>query len=181
MATLLLEDVTLLRGEQVTLHVRFRGGTATTLTVPRPLTAWERRRTPPEVLTTIDELLAEHTDAEVAAILNAQGLTTGAGQAFTGDRIKWLRAVKGLTSFRQRLRAAHRLTGKELAAALGVSYDTVKVWRRQGRLRARRCNDKGEWLYAPPSEQPLVRAGRPTLPPARAAGDPVESLAGGAV
>jgi hypothetical protein len=58
---LLLEDVTLLRGEQVTLHVRFRGGTATTLTVPRPLTAWERRRTPPEVLTTIDGLLAEQT------------------------------------------------------------------------------------------------------------------------
>jgi hypothetical protein len=36
MAALLLEDVKLLRGEQITLHVRFRGGTATTLTVPRP-------------------------------------------------------------------------------------------------------------------------------------------------
>jgi hypothetical protein len=79
-AALLLEDVTVLRGEPVTLHVRFRGGSATTLTVPRPLTAWERRRTPRAVL---DGLLAEHTDAEVAAILNAQGLTTGAGQAFT--------------------------------------------------------------------------------------------------
>ena len=37
MAALLLEDVTVRRGDQVILHVRFRGGTATTLTVPRPL------------------------------------------------------------------------------------------------------------------------------------------------
>lgn len=66
MAALLLEDVPVLRGEQVTLYVRFRGGTATTLTVPRPLTAWERRRTSPAVLTTIDALLTDHTDARGA-------------------------------------------------------------------------------------------------------------------
>lgn len=113
------------------------------------------------MLTTIDALLADHTDAEVAALLNAQGLTTEAGQLFTGARVKWLRAARGLTSFRRRLRAAHFLTAKELATALGVSYDTVKVWRRQGRLHARRCNDKGEWLYAPPSEQPVVPGRRP--------------------
>jgi len=77
MAALLLEDVTVRRGDQVTLHVRFRGGTATTLTVPRSLTAWERRWTLPAVLTTIDALLADHTDAEVVALLNAQGLAPG--------------------------------------------------------------------------------------------------------
>ena len=178
MAALLLEDVTVCRGDQVTLHVRFRGGTATTLTVPRPLTAWERRRTSPVVLTTLDALLTDHTDAEVAALLNAQGLTTGAGQLFTGDRVKWLRAAKGLPSLRHRLRAAHLLTAKELATALGVSYDTVKVWRRQGRLHARRCNDKGEWLYAPANQQPVRR---PTLTLAAALGDPATSRAGGAV
>ena len=159
MAALLLEDVTVLRGAHVTLHVRFRGGTITTLTVPRPLTAWERRRTAPEVLTRIDTLLSDHTDAEVAALLNAQSLTTGAGQPFTGDRVKWLRAVRGLTSFRDRLRAAHFLTAKELAAALRVSYDTVKV--------------------PPPSEQPTAR--RPTPALAATLDDPVASLAGGAV
>jgi DNA invertase Pin-like site-specific DNA recombinase len=181
MAALLLEDVTVRRGDQVTLHVRFRGGTATTLTVPRPLTAWERRRTSPAVLSMIDALLTDHTDAEVAALLNAQGLTTGAGQVFTGDRVKWLRAAKGLPSFRHRLRAAHLLTAKELATALGVSYDTVKVWRRQGRLHARRCNDKGEWLYALPSEQPVVPGRRPTAALTTAFGDPAASRAGGAV
>lgn len=43
---------------------------------------------------------------------------------------------------------------------------------------ARRCNDKGEWLYAPPNEQP-VRRPIPTL--AAALGDPAASRAGGAV
>lgn len=76
------------------------------------------------MLTTIDALLTDHTDAEVAALLNAQGFTTGAGQLFTGDRVKWLHAAKGLPSLRHRLRAAHLLTAKELATALGVSYDT---------------------------------------------------------
>jgi hypothetical protein len=103
------------------------------------------------------------------------------GQLFTGDRVKWLRAARGLASFRHRLRAAHFLTAKELATALGVSYDTVKVWRRQGRLHARRCNDKGEWLYAPPNEQPVVRRRRHIPVLTAAPRDPVTSLAGGAV
>jgi hypothetical protein len=47
------------------------------------------------------------------------------------------------------------------------------VWRGQGRLRARRCNDKFEWLYAPLDEQPLVAAGK--LTPTAAAGS-VESV-----
>ena len=43
MLALLVEDVTLLKQRQVTAHVRFRGGATTTLTLPRPLTAWELR------------------------------------------------------------------------------------------------------------------------------------------
>ena len=44
MVRLLLEDVTLIRGENITLHLRFKGG-ATNLKLPRPLTAWELRPT----------------------------------------------------------------------------------------------------------------------------------------
>jgi hypothetical protein len=37
MIRLLVEDVTMLRSEQITLHVRFRGGAARTVTLPNPL------------------------------------------------------------------------------------------------------------------------------------------------
>ena len=91
MAALLLEDVTFLKDEQLTVHVRFRGGTTTTLTLPRPRNAWQRRTTRPEALEALAELLDQHqTDAEVATILNAQGLTTGAGHPFAAQRVNWL-------------------------------------------------------------------------------------------
>jgi DNA invertase Pin-like site-specific DNA recombinase len=174
MAALLLEDVTVLKDEQITVHVRFRGGTTTTLTVPRPRNAWQVRTTPPEALDKIAELLEQHqTNAQIAATLNAQGFTTGAGQPFGGESVRWLCFAHGLKNLRQRLRDAHWLTTTEIAAELGVSDDTVKVWRGQGRLRARRCNDKFEWLYAPLDEQPLVAAGK--LTPTAAAGS-VESV-----
>jgi hypothetical protein len=35
------------KAEQVTLHVRLRGGATTTLTLPRALQQWQSRRTPP--------------------------------------------------------------------------------------------------------------------------------------
>ena len=46
MVRLLIEDVTLIKERQITLHVRFRGGATQSLTLPRPLSAWELRMTP---------------------------------------------------------------------------------------------------------------------------------------
>jgi DNA invertase Pin-like site-specific DNA recombinase len=182
MAALLLEDVTLLRREQLTLHVRFRGGTTTTLTLPLPQNAWQRRTTRPEVLAALDALLDQHTDAEVATVLNERGMRTGAGIAFSAHRVKWLRAAKGVPSLRQRLRAHHWLTANELAAKLGVAYDTVKVWRRHGRLHASRCNDKGEWLYDPATQDPRASDSESARSPVVAEGTcHAASVAGGAV
>ena len=39
MTRLLVEDVTLLRAENIVLHIRFKGGATRTLTVPLPLNA----------------------------------------------------------------------------------------------------------------------------------------------
>lgn len=168
MAALLLEDVTLLKDDEIKIHVRFRGGATTTLTQPLPRQIWQVRTASPQALDRIAELLEqEQTNAQMAADLNAHGFTTGSGQPFCGESVRWLCFAHKLKNLRQRLRDAHWLTSKEIAAELGVSYDTVKVWRGQGRLRARRCNDKFEWLYAPLDQQPLVAA-RPFVPSAAA-------------
>jgi hypothetical protein len=82
MVRLLLEDVTLNRGEQITLQIRFKGGAHKTLNLPLPLCGWQQRVTPPSVIGEIDRLLNEHTPAQIADILKERGITSGAGASF---------------------------------------------------------------------------------------------------
>ena len=87
-----------------------------------------------------------------------------------------------MPSLRQRLRARQWLTANELAAKLGVAYDTVKVWRRHGRLHAYRCNDKEEWLYDPAIQDSRASDSESAHSPVVAEGTcHAASVAGGAV
>ena len=153
MARLLLEDVTLRKGDELVVQVRFRGGASETLTLPRPLSAAQGRRTAPDLVAEIDRLLDDHTDAEVAAALNAGGHRSYGGKPFHALRIASLRRSYRLADHRRRLQARGLLTERALAAALGVAPETVEQWWRRGYLRAERANDKGERLYHPPGEQ----------------------------
>jgi DNA invertase Pin-like site-specific DNA recombinase len=173
MLALLLEDVTLIKQRQITGAVRFRGGATTTLTLPRPLTAQQLRATHAEVRQEIDALLDEYTDAQVANILNERGLHTGAGDVFDPSGVQWVRFSAKLKSLKQRLLEAGMLTGKQLSAKLGIGRSTLGRWRAEGRLKARICNDLGEWLYWPP--EPLLPSGTPSPD------QMVKSTAGGAV
>ena len=62
MLRLIIEDVTLLKGKELVMHIPFRGGATRTLTVPRPVPIWALRRTSPDVVAEIDRLLDAHTD-----------------------------------------------------------------------------------------------------------------------
>src|SRR2546428_2992909 len=62
MVRFLLEDVTVLADEVITAHVRFKGGATETITVA----VSHGRRHPPQLIALIDQLLEDHTDAEVA-------------------------------------------------------------------------------------------------------------------
>ena len=164
MLALLIEDVTLIKQRQITAAVRYRGGTTTTLTLPRPLTAQQLRATHPDVRQQIDALLDDYTDAQVARILNERGLATGAGDAFDPVSVQWVRFSAKLPSLKQRLIAAGMLTTQQLCQRLGVERTTIGRWRRQGLVEARICNDLGECLYWPPKEGPS-----PTIRPRTAA------------
>jgi hypothetical protein len=153
--TLLIEDVTLIKAEKITIQVRFKGGATTTLTTPLPLNAWQGRRTPENLVTLIDELLDSRTDAEVAGLLNEKGCVTGAGQKFSKHSVRWIRHSKGVKSYKERLKEKGMMTPDEISKHYGISCDTVKSWRKKGILIARKCNDKGDWLYFPPSSENL--------------------------
>ena len=152
MLALLIEDVTLIKQREITAQVRFRGGATTTLTLPRPLTAQQMRATHAEVRQEIDTLLDEYTDAQVASILNQRGLRTGAGDVFDPAGVQWVRFSAKFKSLKERLLEAGMLTGKQIYAKLGVGRSTLARWRVQQRIKARICNDHGEWLYWPPQE-----------------------------
>jgi DNA invertase Pin-like site-specific DNA recombinase len=161
MVRLLVEDVTLVRAAEIRAHLRFRGGTTRSLALPLPKRAWELRQTPPNIIREIDAMLEHHTDSEIVKLLNERGQKSGDGTSFTSMIIKHLRHTYGLKTREQRLREAGMLTTTEIAAALGVSTCTIKIWRARGLLRGLPYNDKGEWLYArPAADAPSKQQGR---------------------
>ena len=159
---LLLEDVTLVKTtDGLTAHLRFRGGATTTLTLARALNAWQLRETSTEIVAVIDQLLDQHTDDGVANMLNARGYVSGTGRPFHGVIVQHIRHKYELRSRYARLRAQGLLTRDEIADALKVSPDTVRLWGRHGLLRRFVSNDKGECLYEPPGpDAPTKMHGR---------------------
>lgn len=157
MVRLVLEDVTLRKGETITAHLRFKGGAIQTLVLPLPLPAPQQRQTPADAVQAIDDLLDRHTDAEIAAILNARGLRSYEGKPFDRLRVREIRLSRGFQDRFSHLRATGMLTLTEMAERLGVCATTVKVWRRHGLLASHVYNDKGERLYEPPSDDAPVK------------------------
>jgi DNA invertase Pin-like site-specific DNA recombinase len=157
MARLLIADVTLLKGKDITAQVRFNGGTTHTLHLELPKSAWQLRQTSSAAVMTIDRLLDECTDGEAARRLNAQGLRSGGGRAFTRLIVRHVRLAYGLRSRHQRLRERGMLTLHEIAERLDVSPATIKHWRRAGLLRAHRFDERNDFLFEPPGEDAPVK------------------------
>jgi hypothetical protein len=149
LARLLIEDVTLLRGDQLTAHVRFRGGATHTLQLPLPGRAWQLRQAKPEVVSAIDELLNEHTDGEIAAILNERGLRSGLGLRFHSHIVGDMGRSHRLGTRFDRLRAAGFLDKRAMARLLQISVGTLKTWYRHGLITGKAYHDKGSVLYQP--------------------------------
>jgi DNA invertase Pin-like site-specific DNA recombinase/DNA-binding transcriptional regulator YiaG len=156
---LLIEDVTLLReGETIALHVRFRGGRLATREVPAPKPMSRVRKTLPEVVARLDQLLDGHSDREVAEHLNAEGYGNWKHEPFTAKRVSLVRRTYGLKSRFERLRERGFLTGGELGQRLGVSTTTVHQWGRDGILEKETYGNSKRCLYAPlPAGETIVK------------------------
>ena len=157
MVRLLIEDVTLIRGEAITVGVRLRGGTSRNLTLPLEQPAWQLRQTSAQVVAEIDALLEHHCEGEIADILNERGLVSGEGQAFHTLMVQRIRRAYGIKTRYDRLRDVGLLILTEIADLLGVTTSTVKKWRDRGLLRAHAYNDKNECLYEHPGAAPPVK------------------------
>ncbi len=152
MLRLLVEDVTLSKGDTLHVDIRFVGGATRSLDLPLPKSCVELRTTDAAVVKEIDHLIDTYTDQEIADLLNERGVRTVVPTPWTGTRIGRLRHYYHLTDRRTRLRAQGLLTPEEVAARYDVVVHTVHMWRRRGLLRAHPVNDKGDFLYEIPAD-----------------------------
>ena len=154
MARLLLEDVTLRREQQeIGVQLRFKGGATRELRLPFPKLAWVLRQTQPEIIAEIDRLLAEHTEGEIAQILNEKGWRSGGGAAFTSRIVNHLRWAYRIKTRYERLRERGFLTAQEIAQIIGGVASRVKYWRHLGVLSGLRYSEKEEYLYPRPTSE----------------------------
>lgn len=150
MVRLMVEDVTLVKGDRISMHVRFKGGATKTLAVVPSPSAPVCRKTKPAVIQEIDRLLDDYTEEEIAPILNANGFRSGTGKPCKRSLVFRLRKAYKLVDRFTRLRNAGMPTLMEMPQRLNSCSNTVKDWRDLGLLRAHRYNDRGECLYELP-------------------------------
>jgi DNA invertase Pin-like site-specific DNA recombinase len=156
MLRLLIEDVTLLRGQTIQLHIRWKGGATTSIERPLPRGAADLRRTPADIVEQVRALATKQTDHQIADTLNGRWLRSGTGQPFHRLSVRHIRAAYGIPSLAAHLRSAGWLTAPEIATLLRVHYTTAKRFACEGVLRALRADDGGQLLFESPTG-PLPR------------------------
>jgi hypothetical protein len=167
MVALLIEDVTLVKAERIAIHVRFRGGRTQSLEIDKPKPIALIRKTPPEVINKIDELLASCTDQEVARQLNELGLKNWRGEPFTSKKVLVIRNAYHLKGRFERLRERGLLTAHEMATQLAVCPTTIYSWAQDGFLREHRYGNEHRCLYEPLENVTITKGqgGRKATPP----------------
>jgi DNA invertase Pin-like site-specific DNA recombinase len=164
MIRFLIEDVTIIRGEDITLHVRFKGGATKTLKLPLPLKGWQYNMTDPKIVEIVDELLTDHTYAEIATILDKRGYKSGQGHQIDRNIVKSITHKYKLKTRFARLRATGKLTVDEVASLLGVTVATVRRWAKEGIIKTYPYNDRNGCLYEHPGiNSPLMKKERKRL------------------
>jgi DNA invertase Pin-like site-specific DNA recombinase len=154
---LLVNDVTLVKAETITAHVRLSGGATRTLTLDRPLPIAQIRKFKPELVAEVDRLLDYHCDREIADILNQRGLQTWQAKPFNFKKIAFIRNAYSLASRRHRLRDRGMLTTAEVAARFKVSKSAVHQWGREGLIKKCYSDNLHRGLWRVPPDQTIVK------------------------
>jgi DNA invertase Pin-like site-specific DNA recombinase len=156
----LIKDVTLGRGvTTIRVAVRWQTEACTELEVPRLRRSYEVRRTDPAVVARVRALAPGHTDRQIAALLDQEGLRPGLGGPFTADKVHWVRYVhaipsgcpEGPAACPEGYRGDGRCTAQMAAERLNVNVSTIAAWCRSGRLDAVQAVPHGpRWIRLTP-------------------------------
>jgi hypothetical protein len=154
---LLVDDVTLIKAEKITAHVRLTGGSARTLVLERPQPIAQIRKFKPELVAEIDALLDDHCDREIAEILNERGRRTWEGKPFNLKKIAFIRFAYKLPSRFERLRRRGLLTTREVAERFKISQTAVYDWGQQGLIKKRYSDTLNRGLWEVPPGKTIMR------------------------
>jgi DNA invertase Pin-like site-specific DNA recombinase len=139
----LIKDVTLCRGgTTIQVAIRWQTEACTALEVPRPKRSYEMRRTDPVVVAKIKVLALEHTDSQIASLLDQEGFRSGTGSRFTRTIVSQLRYSYSIISgcpeapaaCAEGLRADGRCSAKTAGEMLNVNVSTIADWCHSGTL-----------------------------------------------
>jgi DNA invertase Pin-like site-specific DNA recombinase len=137
----LVADVTIASqpdSRELRVGIRWRSGAAEEHTIQRPPRPADAKRTPAEVIELITRLAADHTNAQIAAELQAAGMHTSTGLPFDEKAVRWLRWRYRILTAPEQLLHDDELTVAQVAERLGVSPGVVYAWVTTGKLAARR-------------------------------------------
>ena len=121
------------QGKVIRTQVHWHGGTTSELDVPKYLFS------PPHLYHRIGQLAQEHTDTEIACLLNEQGITTVKGKSWTVRRVMDFRLSNHIpsgftTNVTLRIPKSGYITSREAAEQLQINQTTVQKWYRLGVL-----------------------------------------------
>jgi len=139
----LVKDVTLTTHQtSIEILIRWQTEAVTARQVTRRPKSYDLRRTSPAVVERVRNLAANQTDAQIADLLNQEGLLPGLGGSFTASKVQWIRyayriasacpLAPGICPTGQR--GDGRYSARSVAALLNVDVSTIATWCRTGIL-----------------------------------------------
>ena len=111
------------------------------------------------VIARVRALASEHTDRQIAALLDQEGLRSGTEGMFTAEKVQWIRykhSIKsgcpdGPAACRGGSRGDGRCSVQEAARQLNVNISTIAAWCRAGRLDSIQAVPHGpRWIRLTP-------------------------------
>jgi DNA invertase Pin-like site-specific DNA recombinase len=135
------------RGKVIRAYVNWYGGAVSELDVPKYLFS------APHIYHRIRDLSGTHTDAEIAATLNQEGVKTVKGRLWTARRVMDFRLSNAIPSgftmsSEFRLTDSGYISSAEAAAQLGVSQSTIQNWYRLGVLSGKQDSRQSPlWIH----------------------------------
>lgn len=149
----LVKEVTLIKaGATMRIGIRWRSDVCTEAAVKLPEKT-ELLRTGREVVDKIRHLAPNHSDRQIADVLNGKGVESKFGKPYNAENINRLRHKYKIPTgcpetskyLPGRQRGDGRCTTTHAGHLLGLDPSTVSIWCRQGRLDAVRHNPLGAW------------------------------------